>query len=191
MANRRRVGSPDQEIARIIKMKARKLTQCPEYRDDDPRDIEQDLHVRWLEIRSRHDASRGGIVTYADITLNNHIRNMIAARRTQRRAGRTDALPHPDVHTQTVPPEGRCPDGDVDIDEIGREPDFEALDLRIDLRSVLRKLRPELREITEALAQDGVSGVARSRKVSRPTLYQRLSELRKIFTDWGLDEYLR
>ena len=102
MASRCRVGSPDQEIARIIKMKARKLTQCPEYQYDDPRDIEQDLHVRWLEVQSRHDPSRGGIATYADITLNNHTRNMIASRRTQRRAGRADAMFEPGVYAQPV-----------------------------------------------------------------------------------------
>jgi RNA polymerase sigma factor (sigma-70 family) len=191
MAVRDRDESHDHEIAQLIQRKAAKLARGIQDRHEEQQDIEQDLHIRWLEIRSQYDPSKGDIVTFADIALNNYIRNLIATRRAQRRTGRTDGKIDPCATARLVYPESSGSGDQDDIEQIGREPDYETLALRIDFRRALRKLNPELRAIAEARVGNSITEIARSLKLSRPTVYQRIGELQAILKEHGVDEYLR
>lgn len=184
MASRWKAGSPDQEIGRLIKMKAKKLIKSPEYRNDPVNEIEQELHEKWFKVSARHNPERGDIVKFADVVLNNHMRNMIAARRTQKRHGYQ--IPDGEESTTNHPPNRAV---DTDSDESVYEFDFDEVAYRIDVGRAMRKLRPDLRRVAEGLTEGGVTEVARSLKVSRMTVYKRIEEIRRHFQEWGLANY--
>ena len=195
MASRRRTGYPDSEIARLITKKAHKLSKCSEYRDEELDDIKQELHLRWLEIRAQHNSRRGSTVTYADIALNNHIRNMIASRRAQKRDDRrcTCSLDDP---IDNLDEKGMTRHEIYNQDDYfgatgGRNrPQRELYDLCIDIRRALGRLSPRQRELAMRLKTQKVTEAAQAMKIPRTTLYGWLERIRGVFVELGLDEYL-
>jgi len=195
MANRRQAGYPDSEIARLIAKKAHKLSKCSEYQNNDFDDIMQELHLRWLEIRAQHESERGSIVTYADIALNNHIRNMIASRRAQKRDDRrcTCSLDDPiDNGNEKGMTRHEVYDQDKYFGTTGivNRPQRELDDLRIDVRRALGRLSPRQRELAMRLKTQKVTEAAQAMKIPRTTLYGWLERIRVVFAELGLDEYL-
>jgi RNA polymerase sigma-70 factor (ECF subfamily) len=56
--------------------------------------------------------------------------------------------------------------------------------------AVVARLRPELRELCERLRHMTLTEIARETGIPRGTLYERRSELQRIFEDAGLRDYL-
>jgi hypothetical protein len=186
---RRLENAPDDEIARIIKLKARKLNRCPEYWDDDARDIEQDLHLIWLRIRGAHLPSRGSIIAFADVSLNYQIRKQIAARRSHKRSGRQVAGSNSTGGSSGVVPNDSASSYNDESDELGVASHEDSCGLRIDVHRALRKLRPELQRIALMLAENDVTQISETVRLSRPTVYARIAEIRQSFEDNGLKGY--
>jgi DNA-directed RNA polymerase specialized sigma24 family protein len=194
MASQRKRELSDSEVARLIKMKAYKLHKRPEYRGEGLADIEQDLHLKWLETKVRYDPTRGSNLAFADIALNNHIRNMIASRRAQKRNVLRCA------HSLDAPVDNADELGMTGHEIYDQDGYFAATgmnrpqgwveELRIDLGRVLQRLPTHERELTLRLLTHTLSDVAQAMKIPRTTLYGWLEHIRGVFTELGLDEYL-
>ena len=63
-------------------------------------------------------------------------------------------------------------------------------DLSIDLRRAVTSLPPELRDLCERLQTMNVTEISRATGIPRGTLYDRIKELRNLFEDRGLRDYL-
>lgn len=184
-------ASPEDEIAKLVKLKARKHALHGEFYNEDPDDIEQELWIKWEEIRSRYSGDRGALVAFVDVALNNHLKNLAASRRTLKRGGQGQGMrSRPASESKSAP--FRPPESlsDLEPEDDSCQFDFDGTAVRIDVRRALRKLRPELRDIALRRNHQGVTEIAEDMGISRETVYQKLRLIQQLFRDLGLDEYL-
>ena len=185
----------DEKVARIIRLKAKRLIESAEFKEGERKDIEQELHLQWLLRQSRFDPTRGELETFADVVLNNAIRTMIEERRAAKRDYRlcTCSLDDPiDVQGEKGMTLHETYDQDDYFQATGRknQPQRELDDLRLDIRRALRRLSPSQRELALRLRTQTVAEAARAMKIPRTTLYGWLEHVRVVFAELGLDEYL-
>lgn len=185
----------DEKVAQLIRLKARRLAESAKDTATEGEDIEQELALHWLMRRGRFDAGRGRRETFADVVLNNATRTMLAARRAGKRDERSctcsldDAVVAQDDLDMT---RHETYDQDDYFQATGtrNRPWRELHELSLDVRRALRRLSPGQRELARRLMNQTVSEAARSMNISRTTLYARLKDIREVFTELGLDEYL-
>jgi len=194
MPSQNNTGYPDPEVARLIRMKARRFRNCPEFMGEELEDLEQELHLKWLESRKHYDVKRGPIATYADFVLNNHIRNMLEARRAQKKAVQrcTCSLDDPvDEENEKGMTRHEIYNQDDYFSATGgrNRPQGEVQDLQLDLRRVLKRLPPRQRELARRLMNQSVSEAAREMKISRVTAHNWAKVISAVFAEGGLDEY--
>jgi len=70
-------------------------------------------------------------------------------------------------------------------------PAAELRDLSIDVRKVIEQLPPKLRELCRRLMTDTVTRISHETGIPRGTIYEFIKNLRAIFEDAGLRDYLR
>jgi len=195
MGRRSRRQTTDDQIANLVRLKAKKLVRTEEFRDCETADLTQELSLYWLQCRAQFRPERGNILTFADIVLNRHICNLLAARHAAKRDCALCAVSLDDpVDDEDEPGMTRHDVYDRDRyfsavgggDRGGKDKD----DLRADLSRVLRALPPKLQELALRLPTQTVTGIAADMRVSRETIHAWRQQIRAAFEDAGLADYL-
>jgi RNA polymerase sigma factor (sigma-70 family) len=175
----------DEETARLIRAKARKLARSPGFSWQDTEDLAQDLAVKALEARRGHDPALGPLGAFLAVVLSNHAVDLLRRRQAQRRRDR-----RPTSLSATV---AWCEGerralaqmiGQRELDaRIGKHtrPDEEQADERMDVAAALARLPPEQRRLAEALSRGSCAEVARAAGIPRTTLRARVAHLRPAF----------
>lgn len=181
--------------AKIIHSKAKKLVGCYGFTASDREDIGQELAM-FLWSRLRHfDARKGKLKPFIDHQIKKGIATLIEHRLSGKR----------DYRREGASLCGPIRDGDGDevqrinlVDEtegarrlgIVRQRPCRRADMAMDVNALLGRLRPELRDLGEQLLGMTITEISRETGTPRGTLYERRRELRRVFEDARLTEYL-
>jgi len=191
-----RKQTANDQIANLIQQKANKCARWKAFREWEAEDLLHELSGYWLDTRSQYTPARGDILTFADIVLNNYIRNLIAAQYAKKRDVRLCSVSLDEcVEDEDGTPMSRHeiydPDRYFRATGSAERGDATRDDLRIDLGRVFRLLTPKQRELCERLPFQEVTEIAKEMGVTRETVYQRQKRIRAIFEVAGLAVYLR
>jgi RNA polymerase sigma-70 factor, ECF subfamily len=172
-----RTGTPgdfDPAIRRMISAKASRLVGQYGLRAQDRPDVEQDLAARIAARLDDHDPTRGPLVAFVAMVIEQAAANLLRERRAGKRT--PPRRPGPPAPPEEVP-------------DIRVEDDRRRQDLAQDVAAVLARLPADLRAFAAALTEATVSEVSRRSGVPRTTLYGPLAELRVAFERAGLRGY--
>jgi RNA polymerase sigma-70 factor (ECF subfamily) len=176
-------------IQAVIRFKAAQLVRSGYgYSPDDRDDLQQDL---WLDafVRSRkYDPTRSSRGTFVNRLVSNHAATLLEARTAGCRDYRacTRSLDEP-VGQDGVAAFGQTLSTDEYESRIGHASmsSVQHSEMRADVESVIASLSPDLASVAELLMSMGVVDVARRLKVSRATVYRRISHIREVFEAAG------
>ena len=183
----------DDDVARIIRIKAktlaRELRAGNQYRED----FEQEFWLHYSGVRDHYDPERGRWSTFLDRVFKNKGFNMMAEwrtrkRRSERKARRWDDRTGSDDDDALTLEEVYGDDDHHAETGWGPQPDRQTVDLRLDVGRVLRGLPADLRELARRLMQQSVSEAAREMKIPRSTLYGKIHRIAKILRAAGVDD---
>jgi RNA polymerase sigma-70 factor (ECF subfamily) len=181
---------------KVIRHKARQLIGKYGFTRDDYDDLQQEMMLDLLRRLGKYDPSRAGLSTFVARIVDRKVSNLIRHQKQEKRDFSVRVLPlDAEVDGQDGEPLGldEVLSQDAYDDEVGGHdrPQFERLDLRIDLTLVLDDLPDDLRELARRLQTRTMAEIARELGMPRSTLYEKgIARLRKIFEDKGLREYL-
>jgi len=119
--------------AEVIKRKARRLAGHYGYRVSDIADIEQEVATQVVQQLHRHDPSRGSREGFVGKVAKNTLLNLIDKRSAKKRDDRRN-IEYDDG------PEGTLIDGTTTPEQI---------DLELDLKDVMQRMPPDLRQVLE------------------------------------------
>jgi RNA polymerase sigma factor (sigma-70 family) len=169
----------DEQLAALIRRKARRLAWRPGFSHHEEEDLAQDLTLKALEAQAAYDPARGDLQAFLSSVLDNHARNL------RRRRGR-----RPHILSLSAPARRRG-DGLVELGQVitqrdldarvGKDtpPEQEQVDRRLDVAALLDRLPPARRALAEGLCQESVTAVARRAGVPRTTVQARAAGLRR------------
>ncbi len=185
----------DPYAVEIIRFKARQLVGQAGFTASDRDDLEQELILDLLRRLPKYDPSRAKRNTFIARLVDHKIATLIEAQKAVRRDYRRrtcslnerfkDEDGHVAERVETLDQEDYLLGAGI---EPGQPEELRALVL--DVAAVVETLPPELRELCRRLGQETVTEVSRDTGVSRATLYESVTRLRKIFEDTGLKNYL-
>ncbi len=185
----------EEYAVRIIKHKARQLIGSAGFTESDREDLEQEMMLDLLKRLPKYDSHKAQRNTFIARVVEHRISTIIE----ERAAGKRD------WRLCTASMNDRFDIGDsgsierlevYDMDEYLRQTgrlsrtSSEHLLLSIDMRCAIDSLPPELRDLCEHLQKDSVTKISRDTGIPRGTLYDRIKELRNLFEDIGLRDYL-
>jgi RNA polymerase sigma factor (sigma-70 family) len=75
----------DSYVSKLITFRAMRLAHHPAFRGTNPDDHAQELALRLVKVRCKHDPKLSSFHTYADRVLTNHSINMINEQKAERR----------------------------------------------------------------------------------------------------------
>lgn len=180
---------------RIIRHKARQLVGSAGLTESDRDDLEQEMMLDLLRRLSKYDPDRARRSTFIARVVAHKVATIIE----ERTAGKRDWRLCTASLNDRIEPDGG---GSVELMEVydleeylrrmGRLscPSEERLDLSIDLGRAVASLPPELRTLCERLETETVTEISRDTGIPRGTLYERIKEIRRLFEDAGLRDYL-
>ncbi len=182
----------DEYAMTLIRVKARQLIGKYGFTRSDREDLEQDLSIFVLERMRHFDPRRGSDKTFIDRIVNRKvisiIRGRLAASRDYRRASSLNdaAL---DEEGKTVERGDTIPD-DADR-RIARGRDVPAaMDLALDVLTVLATLDPELKRVCDLVIAGTKKDASEKLGLSKSGLRDRVLKLREVFSSAGLRDYL-
>lgn len=187
---------PDAYARQLIHHKARQLVGNYGFSRDDQPDIEGELTADLLARLPKFDGSRAALNTFVSRVVNHQVARMIqerlAAMRDYRRC-------RPSLNEPVTPdvPEGKelieSLDQDTYLRMTGRQsmPVADQAARRVDLARALGKLSAPQRALCARLASgQPVADIARELGLHRSTIYTQIEEIRTVFRQAGLEQYL-
>ena len=185
----------DPYAVQLIKYKARQLVGQAGFTVSDRDDLEQELVLDLLRRLPKFDPERAQLNTFIARVVEHRIATLIEARKAGIRDYRRCQC---SLNDRFEDEEGRSVER---VDTFDQEdyllrtgaqsrPADELSALAIDLAVVLETLPPELRELCRRLKAESVTEISRDTGVPRGTIYESIKELREIFEDAGLKDYL-
>ena len=185
----------DPYAVEIIRFKARQLVGQAGFTASDRDDLEQELVLDLLRRLPQYDSSRAKRNTFIARVVDHKISNLIEAQKAVSRDYRRSTC---SLNERFKDEDGRVAERVEKLDQedyllrIGVEPGppDELRALALDVAAVVETLPPELSDLCRRLEQETVSEISRDTGVSRATLYESVTRLRKIFEDAGLKNYL-
>lgn len=179
-----------------IKHKAYQLVGQAGFAADDLEDIEQDLRLHLFEQLPKYDPTRGAFSTFVDRVVGNKAADILDARFAARRDCRIQVSSLDD--TVRLREGGEVPVLDLDLEDamrvqrgISAPSPYAEAELRIVLERAMAALTPEQRDLCRRLLTATIAEISAATGVPRPTLYDRLRQIRAAFERAGLKEYLR
>jgi len=185
----------EEYAVQIIKHKARQLIGSSGFTESDRDDLEQEMMLDLLRRLPKYDSEKAQLNTFIARIVEHKVSIILE----ERSAGKRDwRLCTASMNDKFDLGEG----GSIerlevyDMDEYLRQSGrlsrttSERLLLSIDLRCAIHSLPPELRDLCERLQKDSVTKISRDTGIPRGTLYDRIKELRNLFEDKGLRDYL-
>ena len=179
----------------IIKHKARQLIGSGGFAESDRDDLEQEMILDLLLRFPKYDSNKAQRNTFVAHIVKNKAVSIL----NERKVGKRDwHLCTASLNDRRITDDGENTERleGYDMDEYLRQtgqlsrPPSERLELLIELRSIIPSLPPELRDLCERLQAMSVSELSRDTGIPRGTLYDRIKELRILFEDKGLRDYL-
>lgn len=160
----------------VIRTEIKKLRARGVIRRDDAEDIASELMAQLLGVWAQYDPARGSREAFINQVVSTRLVSILR----DRRAAKRRAFVEPLADRETAQ-DGR----------VGERPDaLRRACLRMDLKAVIERLRPEDRELCEWLQRDALKPVAEEKGIPRRTLRDRAARIRNAFRDAGLDQYL-
>ena len=195
MEFRNRYDGIEDYAVRIIKHKARQLIGSRGFVESDRDDLEQEMMLDLLHRLPKYDSNKAQRNTFVARIVEHKVSIIIEERSAGKRDWRLCTASMNDK--LDFGESGSVERLEVyDMDEYLRQtgqlsrPSSERMELSIDLRSTISSLPPELSDLCERLQTMNVSEISRDTGIPRGTLYDRIKELRSLFEDRGLREYL-
>lgn len=169
----------DEDVAALIRFKARQLVGKYGFKSTDREDIEQDLTLDYLKREERLDPRRAPRMAFIRIIVNRSaaslIRKRTCASRDFRRSIQTSAGVAGNEHsTREV----------ADISQVAH-----VRDLQLDLADAMDTLETDLREVAKLLTENRQAEVARQRNCSRDEMLRIIKRIRQHFESLGLRDY--
>ena len=179
----------------LIKYKARRLIGQAGFTASDRDDLEQELILDLLRRLPKYNPKRAQLNTFIARVVEHKIATLIEARKAGIRDYRRCPFSLDDRFEDEA---GRSVER---VDTFDQEdyllrtgaqsrPADELSALTIDVAAVLETLPPELRELCRRLKAESVTEISRDTGVPRGTIYESVKNLREIFEDAGLKDYL-
>ena len=195
MEFKNRYDGIEEYAVRIIKHKARQLIGSRGFAESDRDDLEQEMMLDLLHRLPKYDSNKAQRNTFVARIVEHKVSIIIEERSAGKRDWRLCTASMNDK--LDFGESGSVERLEVyDMDEYLRQtgqlsrPSSERMELSIDLRSTISSLPPELSDLCERLQTMNVSEISRDTGIPRGTLYDRIKELRSLFEDRGLREYL-
>lgn len=182
----RTLSYPDGYAARLIRYKARRLSQAPGFSTSDQRDLEQDLWVEVIDGLRAFDARKSSLPTFIDRIVQHGVvsilRHRFAAMRT----------PHREEFSlnEVVSGPGGFPVERHEMLPARAGPSVERQDLEHEVAAALATLSDEDRAVAIALALGTVNSAANEVDLPRSAVGRSIDNLSTVFEDAGLREYL-
>lgn len=171
----------------LIKFKARQLSRRSGFSRTDRSDIEQELWTDLCERLPRFDPAKASLNTFIARVVE---RKVISILRYHLAEMRSPARVEASLNDPVLDADGR------DVDRHQTTPEatntWQRLnDLRRDLADLREQLPPHLRAVMDALGLGGtINSIATEMGISRRAAEKHVSELRRLFDDAGLREYM-
>jgi RNA polymerase sigma factor (sigma-70 family) len=150
-------------------------------------DLRQDLRLHCLQRMPRFDPGRASLATFIDRVASNRASSLVARAFAQKRDCR---------RTVALDPGGQGTAHAIEAMELGRSIGADArlaadrAHLRVEIERILPELPAALARFARLLAQgESVTQAAGLLGISRATGYRRVSHLRYLFAECGLDAY--
>lgn len=179
-------GDISDYAAELIKFKARHLVRNPKYRTIDREDVEQDLFLDLLHRLPHFDPSKSSLNTFIAKVIENRLvsilRYLDAEKRTRRREETSLNDPALDCDGRTVQRHETIVEASCDPQRID--------DLRRDIADMLAQLSEVKRAIAIGIVGGTINSLANELEIPRSEVQRHLDELRDIFHDARLDQYL-
>jgi DNA-directed RNA polymerase specialized sigma24 family protein len=180
-------------FAAIVKAKARKLSRCGGFRQDDYEDLLQDFRLKLLQAQRRFDSSKCSPLPFVLLVLDRFAASKVRDRRTTKyRCGAT-AVRASSSTTDESPNDTSVPVRDEEARRhrgCTRRPIQESAELAIDVETFLKGLTPELKSFAESLMANSIAEVTRKLGLSKYCARNSISELRKRCEAADLRKYL-
>ena len=185
----------DAYTVKLIKFKARQLVGKEGFTASDRDDLEQELMLDLLLRLPKYDSRCAQRNTF----IAQEVEHRIAALIEAQKAGIRDFRRCPcSLNDRLEDVDGRTVERMETLDQedyllrtgAQSRPSEELSALAIDVAAVLAGLPPELRELCWRLRTETVTEISYATGVPRGTLYESIKELREIFEDAGLRDYL-
>jgi RNA polymerase sigma factor (sigma-70 family) len=128
----------------------------------DPSDLEQEIALAVLTALLDFDASRSSLATYVDRVAEFKTRSILRKTSTKKRRRKDLSSPRPDPQLFLA-----------------------AIERRLDLEDVLKKLRKSDQTVARILADCTPAEAARILQVSRQMIYRRIDRIRDKFLETG------
>jgi len=174
--------------ARLIRFKARQLCRRPGFTPSDWADIEQEFRLDLLERLPRFDVGKAQLNTFIARVIERKAASVVRHRTAEKRA--------PEREECSLNDEVRDADGRL-VDRHQTTPEAASTwqrlhDLTRDVSDVRERLDSELqRRVMDALGRGGtVNSVANDLGITRRAVERCIADLREVFEDAGLREYL-
>jgi DNA-directed RNA polymerase specialized sigma24 family protein len=159
-------------------------------------DVTQDLLLRYVQQRHRYDPGRSSVATFAARVCGHRAIGMLAKATAQKRGGGVSvkSLSEPVAIGQAG--ENILLESTISADaynlKTGRQtrPEADLLNLRIDVKCALARVRPDVAFFARRLVYESVDEAARAAGLSRASAYRCVQKLRTVFAENGLDAYL-
>jgi len=182
----RNQNRPNDYAARLIHFKARMLSRRRAFAGDDREDIEQDLWLDLFERLPKYDPTKATLNTFIALVVERRVASLIRDRSTEKRSPDREECSLDDA---VLDADGRVVARHETTPEAASDPG-RLRDLERDVAHVVAHLPDELRPIVLALAFGTQNSVGPELGISRRAMAKAVDQLREIFRDAGLDQYL-
>ena len=181
--------------ARLIRSKARQLSQKSPFTRSDRDDIEQQLRIDLLDRFQHYDPERANWKSFLLAVIDRRVASLYKAARAQKRRHERDV-----VSLSTEVPGDEGVPTELAQTLLPRHQDFlvgsslhedqEAFALEHDVATVLAQLPTELRKLAELLKTQSVSQIARRLRLPRSTVVDQVARLAEHFKKHEMQNYL-
>ena len=180
MKSENRYEGFDDVVVGIVRGKARDLARRPEFSDQELEDLEQEIMTAVAIGLTRYDENLSSISTYVRRIVNRKAERLIEHRLAGKRAAGFNA---PSIEAMLALDEDALPD------DPHKDPAF-SVARKLDVETVIDRLPEREQEICQHLRTHSVAEVATLTGTPRATIYGSLSQIRNIFAENKLKEYL-
>ena len=171
---------------RLIKFKVRRICRQRGFSKSDEEVIEHDLRTH-LELRmARYDPSRGQVTTFIDRVVERWLISYLRHRFADKRDPRREEC---SLDDEVLDADGREVARHETTPEAANDPNL-LRDRERDVAHVIAHVPDDLRAVALGLAFGTPNSVCAELGISRRAMAKAVDQLREIFRDAGLDQYL-
>jgi RNA polymerase sigma-70 factor (ECF subfamily) len=186
----------DNALLNIVRIKAAGLTGTYGFSPSDRDDIRQELLLDCVIRFSKFDPGKSSRHSFLHRVVNNRVATLVEGQRAgcrDYRVCRSSLNDQIELAAGESEELGETVSSDDYESRIGRSTlsARERAELQIDVDSVISLLPLDLAAVAVLLRSVSIAEAARRLRLSRATVYRRITDIREIFAEAGLDNYLR